>query len=85
MRIKRFDVTVEFLKQFLTNGHIHFSVFNGIPNDAELVRIHVDPNIQTIDKISFFFMSESFPDVPKGYVLTSEKVTIVTHYDDASI
>jgi len=82
MRIKRFDVSTQLIKDILGPGIKYFEATeNAILGDAELVRISVNENESTIDRISLFFTSASFPDLPEGTVLKGETIIFVKHYD----
>lgn len=81
MKIKRFDVTTAFLKDILSDRkHCFAATRNAIPEDAELVRIAVDQNRSSVDIISLFFASESFPDLPEGSLLKSEVIEITKYF-----
>lgn len=85
MRIKRYDVTSEWLKSILKNGRHNaiYEIRNGLPEDAELVRISADKDLSTVDVISLFFTSESFPNLPEGLWLKPNTVFITKEYLDA--
>ena len=81
MKIKRYDVAVDFLKAFFSSGRHDLEVIeNAIPEDAEFVRVSVNPNESTPSVVSLFFTSESFPDVPEGTVIPSERVLFRKYY-----
>jgi len=83
MRIKRFDMTSEFLKQILSPGRKDFETTrNALPVDAELVRIHVDPFESTPGLISLFYTSQDFPDLPEATVPQSERIEFTQHIHD---
>lgn len=83
MKIKRFDLSVEGIKNLLGSGrHDREVIENAIPNDAELVRVNTNQNESTPSKISLFFKSESYPDVPEGTVLPSETITFREYYKE---
>ena len=81
MKIKRFDVSMDFFKEILGPGIKHFeAIKNALPADAELVRIFIDPNKSSLDIISLFFISESYPILPEGTLLEPETIEFVKHY-----
>lgn len=81
MRIKKFDITTEVLKQFLAEGRYNIEIIqNAIPKDAELVRININPNESTPSIISLYFTSQSFPDLPEGSYMQSEKIELRQYY-----
>lgn len=82
MRIKRFDLSVDGIKELLGKGrHDREVTKNAIPEDAELVRVSVNNNESTLSKISLFFKSESYPDVPEGTVLPSETIQLKEYFN----
>jgi hypothetical protein len=81
MRIKRFDMTTELLKEFLSEGRYNLEITkNAIPESAELVRININSNESTPAIISLFFADESFPDLQEGSMLESERVMFRKYY-----
>jgi hypothetical protein len=82
MRIKRFDVSVECFIWLLSPERKHYAVTqNGLPEDAELVRISVDPYESAPSVVSLYFTSMEFPDLPSGALLPREKIQITRYYD----
>ena len=83
MRIKRFDLTPEVLKLFFSGGRFDIQVIeNALPADAELVRIHTNQNESTPGAISLFYTSASFPDLPEGYLLDSERIVFTKYFKE---
>ena len=80
MRIKRFDISVEILKIWMTSGRRDIEVFSPIPKDAQLVRVWTDPMPSSPAFVSFYFQSESFSDLPEGTPIRSECITYTKHY-----
>lgn len=81
MKIKRFDITVEFIRDIFSSGTKHWKVIrNALPEDAELVRIYVSQNKSTPDILSLYFTSNSFQDLPEGTNIGSEPISILKYY-----
>lgn len=77
MKIKRYNMSSEFLRTVLGPGLKHWEVEkNAIPPDAELVRISVDQMESSVGQVSLFFTCASFPDLPEGTLLDGEKIWI---------
>ncbi len=75
MKIKRFDISTEFLKSILQHGMMNIATIkNPLPEDAELVRIFTNPYESSLRTISLFYKSESFPEQIEGTLLNSEKI-----------
>ena len=81
MRIKRFDITPEFLKMFFDGERKDLQATkNALPKDAELVRIAVNEYESTPRTISLFYTSASFPDLPEGSALEPERIFFTRYY-----
>ena len=77
MKIKRFDISVDCIKELLGPGrHDREVIENAIPKDAELIRVSVNQHESTPEKISLFFKSESYPEVPEGIILMGESIVL---------
>lgn len=75
MKVKRFDVSPEFLKMILSGERIDFEAQKKyLPSDSELVRIFVDEKQSSPNIISFIFHSNEFPDLPEGSSIERETV-----------
>ena len=83
MRIKRFDITPEVLKFFLSGERFDMQATkNSIPADAELVRVHTNQNESSPRVISLFYTSTSFPDLPEGSYMESERILFTKYFKD---
>jgi hypothetical protein len=81
MKIKRFDISVEIFKELFNGKRHEFKVIaNQLPEDAQLVRISVNPNESTIRTISAFYTSETFPDLPDGTLMESDKICLSVYF-----
>jgi hypothetical protein len=80
MKIKRYDITPDLLKMFFSGERFDIQATeNALPADAELVRITVNEHKSTPRTISLFYTSASFPDLPEGTILESEKILFTRH------
>ncbi len=82
MKIKRFDVTPEVLKMFFSGTRINIQATkNALPADSKLARIAVNEIESMPHIISLFYTSASFPDLPEGTILDSEKIEFTRFYE----
>lgn len=82
MKIKRFDITPEVLKMFFGGERFDIQATkNALPADAELMRIAIKDMESTPYIISLFYISASFPDLPEGTILESEKIEFTRYYE----
>ena len=85
MKIKRYDITLEFLKCILSGERVDIqTIRNPIPADAELVRVLTNQNLSSPRIISLFLTSASFPDLPEGTCLQAEGITLITYHKEES-
>jgi hypothetical protein len=83
MRIKRFDMTPEVLKFFFSGERFDMQATeNALPADAELVRVHTNQNESTPRVISLFYISASFPDLPEGSSIESERILFTKYFKE---
>jgi hypothetical protein len=82
MRVKRYDINVSILNSFFQAGRRDMEVIhNPLPDDAELVKIYVDPKMITPGIVTLFYTSISFPEITEGSIPEAERSLQVRTYN----
>ena len=83
MRVKKFDIGLDFILNLLGPGRKKFDyeIENALPEDARVVGVSTDCNVNP-SMVSLFITSESFPNVMPGAPLQSQTFMVTQYHGD---